>query len=174
MSQTCSVCSSPLVREIDRRARANTPAVDIELWAQSQGSTLTRHAIGRHLRAGHAPGAVNRPRGPRVVSDDFLTAVRDAAHEDLAAGELRPTLRDGIASQVALDQRTARYQDRQLMARIALALTGSPLLDRPRDEWDDERDALEGEFRALVAGGDEAIPLAIGPGNPEKLAAWRR
>ena len=94
------------------------------------------------------------PPGRRPVSKDFLEAVRDAAHEDLESGALRPSLKEGIAAQKALDMRASRDQDRDLMLRISLALTGRVRI--PIAPPDPNREAIEGEFRELLAIGSGA------------------
>ena len=84
----------------------------------------------------------------RTVSGNFLEAVRDAAHEALSEGELRVTLGDGIKAAAELNKMAARTADRDLMARIALAMTGNALIQAR--VIDPELEALEAEFRPLL------------------------
>jgi hypothetical protein len=148
MPRTCLACESPHRREIDKRLRSSSPYIDIALWLASVGSPIHRTSIARHAK--HTVAAVDRPRGPRTVSPNFLQAVVETAHEDLAAGALRPTIRDAIASQSELNRQADRGQDRDLMLKIAMALTGGSNLPRIVGP---EVDILEGEFRALLGDG---------------------
>ncbi len=174
MPRPCQICTSAHLREVDRRLRANTPHTDVALWLASVDLPVHRSTVDRHAK--HTALAPARPRGPRTVSEDFLEAVRDTAHDDLRMGELKPTLRDGITAQGLLDTRTARNTDRDLMYKIALALTGhvqQPAIAAPRDDWDDERDALEGEYRALLPSGDDERD-AFAEIDAERLRAAQR
>jgi hypothetical protein len=146
----CSSCKHPKRDEIDRKLRAGVSFVDVSRWLAEQGSKIQPPAVGKHARE-HVD--VMPTRGRRPVSTDFLEAVRDAAHEGLADGTLAVTLKDGIAAQKGLDARLARDADRDLIVKIAMALTGNagaPLsLPDPRDA------AIEGEFRELLTSGAE-------------------
>jgi hypothetical protein len=151
MSQTCASCKHPQVREINHRIRDGRPIVDIERWLtelseKGDGYKITRFALARHARD-HVK--VKPPIGRRPPSSNFLEAVRDAAHDGLEEGTLRVTLRDGISAAAELNKQAARSADRDLMAKIALALTGhSPLLNAR--VIDPEIEAIEAEFRPLL------------------------
>ena len=123
--------------------------MDISRWLDGLGTPITRQALARHARD-HLN--VKPTIGQRPVSGNFLEAVRDTAHAALDAGELRVTLRDGISAAAELNKQAARSADRDLMAKIALALTGTPLLEAR--VIDPELEAIEAEFRPLLASGE--------------------
>ena len=150
----CANCNHPQVREINHRLRQERPLTDISRWLEEIGTPITRQALARHLRdhLGQKPVVGRRP-----VSGSFLEAVVTDAHEKLSAGELTTTLRDGIAAQAELNKQQARSADRDLMAKIALALTGSPLLEAR--VIDPELEAIEAEFRPLLMSGNDDIDV---------------
>jgi hypothetical protein len=155
MPQTCASCKHPQSREINHRIRDGRPLVDISRWLTELHEKdpsipkITRFALARHAKD-HV--GVEPQRGRRPPSEDFLTAVVNAAHDGLEDGSLRVTLRDGIAAKAELNKQQARNQDRDLMAKIALALTGqSPLLTAT--VIDPEIEAIEAEFRPLLTSG---------------------
>ena len=128
---------------------------------------FSRNTLSTHYRK-HL-GAGPRTSGPRPVSGDFLTDVRDFTHDRLTAGELEPGLKDGIAAQKHLDARAARATDADLMLKIALALTGQVAGPVYRDP---EVEAIEAEFRPLLD--DPDVPPALPPGPPvERAKPWR-
>lgn len=145
MPGVCASCKHPQVREINHRIKEKRPLTDISRWLDTIGTPITRQALARHARD-HVN--VEPVRGRRPVSGNFLEAVRDTAHEALAAGELRVTLRDGISAAAELNKQQARSADRDLMAKIALALTGHSLLEAR--VLDPEIEAIEAEFRPLL------------------------
>ena len=56
---------------------------------------------------------------------DLAAAVRDAAKQRLENGEIRPTLRDGLAAQALLDRREEKQRDRNFMLSLARLTSGS-------------------------------------------------
>ncbi len=151
MSQTCATCKHPQVREINHRLRSDRPYEDISRWLSEladagTGYKITRQALARHARDHLAQG--RREAGRKPTSGNFLQNVVDAAQEGLAEGVLRVTLRDGISAAAELNKQASRSADRDLMAKIALALAGRPLLEARVIDPEDE--AIEAEFRPLL------------------------
>jgi hypothetical protein len=144
----CASCGHPRREEIDRKLKAGASYRDVSRWLKDTGEKpIQPPAIAQHAKA-HV--GVEAPRGRRPTSADFLENVRDAAAEGLASGELNVTLRDGIQAQKALDERAKRDLDRDIWAKVTIALVGGarPALPAPRDE---EAEVLEGEFRELLS-----------------------
>jgi hypothetical protein len=56
---------------------------------------------------------------------DLARVVRDKAVERLGRGELKPTLRDGLAAQSLLDRREEKQKDRNFMLSLARLMSGS-------------------------------------------------
>lgn len=152
MARPCASCESRNNREIDRRLRAGSPQADIALWLASVGDPIDRTSIGRHARR-HLSGMAPRSPGRRPVSADFLQAVVDIAHEGLASGELSPSVRDAIGAQAEINRRLEKMQDRDLLLKVALVLTGNvPGIEA--HVLDPEQAEIEAEYRQLSAGSE--------------------
>lgn len=149
MPRNCTICDSPLRREVDRRLRTKATHEAIVLWLASQGLEIHRTAVGRHAR--HALPTVERRPGRQPSSDDFLTMLRDRVQADVEEGALNPSVTHGLQAQAQLDHRAERVADKELMRMIAMALTGQiPIEARVIDP---EVAALEAEYRLLLPGG---------------------
>ena len=146
MPRTCASCSHPSVGEINRRIRAGSPLTDISRWLSESETPITAIALARHAK-GHL--GVPTKKGRRPVSGDFLEAVRDSAHQGLEDGSLTVTLRDGLQAQKQIDERASRMADRDLMARIAMMMTGQ-IVEGTAREVDPDLAELEAEFRPLL------------------------
>lgn len=145
MPGVCASCKHPQVREINHRIRQERPLTDISRWLSEIGTPITRQALARHAKDHLSVAPVH---GRRPVSGNFLEAVVVKAHEDLEEGNLRVSARDAISAQAELNRQASRSADRDLMAKIALALTGHSLIQAR--VIDPELEALEAEFRPLL------------------------
>lgn len=152
MGRPCASCKHAKRDEIDRKLKAGASFADVSRWLKDTGEKVIQPpAIASHAKR-HL--SVEAKRGRRPVSGDFLESVRDAAHEALASGDLNVTLKDGISAQKALDARAARDLDRDIWAKVTIALTGGARLSLPAPR-DPEIDAIEGEFQELLTPGAE-------------------
>jgi len=94
-------------------------------WASlTGGEPISRKAVARH-RAAHLSLFPARSPGPRPVATGLLEKIVANVEEGVDTGELRPTVRDGIASQVALNNRAERQTDRDAMLKFAQILGGA-------------------------------------------------
>lgn len=148
MPRPCAACTHPKRAELDRRLRSGSTIADIVLWLATTERPIQRNAVGRHANA-HL-GVIRTP-GPRPPQGSFLEAVRDAAHEDLEAGVLRPTITHGIAAEAEIARQRSRTVDRDIMLKITMALTGQVPSVRVIDP---ELEAQEAEFRLLLEPGE--------------------
>jgi hypothetical protein len=141
---------------------SGTSYADIAAWLRGKGAPISRNALARHgVHVGEGP----RLPGPRPMSDDLLTAIRDRVYERLRDGDVEPGVKDGLSAQSLLDRRAAEFRDRDLMLRIALALTGTVKVIDP------EVEAIEAEFRPLLGDGT-AEPEPV-PSRRERVQASR-
>ena len=148
MGRPCASCSHPRHDEIDRKLKAGTAFADVERWLEATGEKpITAQSIGMHAKQ-HL--SITPHHGRRPTSGDFLKDVVDAAAEGLAAGSLNVTLRDGIQAQKALEDRAKRELDKDIWAKVTIALTGGVRLavTPPKDA---DTEAIEGEFRELLS-----------------------
>jgi hypothetical protein len=150
MPRPCSLCESPHSKEVLRRLKGGQPHDDIVLFLGSVGVEVHRTTVGRHAK--HALPEVRRT-GPRPPGASFLEDVEANAWDDMALGLLRPTIRDAIGARAELNKQSARFSDRDLMMKIALAMTGHSLIEAR--VIDPEREALEAEFQKLLPSGDD-------------------
>ena len=145
MARSCATCQHPQRDTINQKIRSGVALVDVARWLSTTDAPIGRNALSRHLP--HIGAAPRRP-GLRPISGDLLETIRDRVSERIADGELEPNVKEGIAAVKAIDARLARNADRDLMAKIALILSGAqdiPYLADP------ETAAIEGEFRELLA-----------------------
>jgi hypothetical protein len=150
MPRHCASCVSPHADEINRKLKAGIANADVSRWLSEVEAPITAQSIGRHAKD-HL--AVEPVRGRRPVSGDFLTAVVEKAHEGVTSGDLRVSVRDGIGAQAEINRQKDRTADRDLMTKIALALTGNVLLGEAR-VLDPEIEAIEAEYRPLLESGE--------------------
>lgn len=150
MPRTCASCSSEHRSEIDRKLRSGATREDVARWLKEIDAPITAHAIGRHAKdhLGVAP-----PRGRRPVSDDFLQAVIERVGERMAEGEIEPGIRDGISAQKEKNRLAEKTADRDLLLKVALALTGNVRVIEAR-VLDPDVAAIEAEFVPLLTAGE--------------------
>ena len=149
MARPCSSCKSEFAGEINRKIKSGSSFRDISRWLKEVGDPITGTSLSLHAR--NHLGKPERTHGRKPVSADFLETVRDAVHEDVVAGKLRLTVRDGLSAQAQLDARLSRNHDRDLLARIAMALTGNLPMMLPVIDPDVE--AIEADYRPLLTSG---------------------
>lgn len=151
MARPCSSCKHPKRDEIDRKLKGGTSFIDVERWLAATGQpTITSQSIASHAKEHLGVASVI---GRRTMSADLAEAIRDVTHEMLASGELTPTLKDGLAASSLIDKRAARTQDRDLVLKISMALTGQ-LPSSVVRVIDPDVEAIEAEFRPLLTSGD--------------------
>lgn len=149
MPRSCASCD--FGPELDRQLRAGVPLTILSAYTRAQGSPISAKALGRH-RSTHLGQLTASGRKP--VSDDFLAAIRDDAASRLADGEIRATVKDGIAAQRGIDARESRDKDRDWQLRLAMVLSGR-LPAGVVIELEPASAAIEAEFRPLLETGTE-------------------
>jgi hypothetical protein len=162
MPRPCESCRHPRADEINRRIKQGRTMEDISLWLESLADDkslyLSTAALGRHRR--HVEPDVDPKRGQKPYSGDFLELVRDKAAEAVAAGEAKVSVQHGLQAQAQLDGRLARNADRDIIARIAMALTGQLTASGEVVEGEyvelrtDGTEEIEQEFQKLLSSGD--------------------
>ena len=155
MGRPCASCSHPRREEIDRKLKAGVAFIDVSRWLDAiEAKAITAQSIGSHAKD-HLN--VTPVVGRRPVSGDFLKDVVASAAEAVALG-MTVTVKEGIAAQKALDARAARDLDRDIWAKVTLALTGRVSLKQLPDP---EIEAVEAEFRELLS--PKEIPASTTP-----------
>jgi hypothetical protein len=166
-TRKCLLCESPERAAIDRMLARKADARTINTFLEAHDlEPVHRNTISRHrqhvvaLQKANVLRAVARAAAvvpPRERNDDFLEAVRDATWSDLEAGEIKPSLSEGLRAQEALDRRGERSADRTLLLRVSAVLSGAvgrEAIEGPAedDPFADEAAQDEAEFRRLTAG----------------------
>ena len=124
MTRPCASCTSAHRAEIDKKIKAGATYDDVSRWLKDVHNVgISSTAISRHVR--HSAGLVPRQRGPQPLSEDFLVAVRDKAHENIRTGESKVTVQHGLQAQAQLDQRAKQSEDKSLLIIIAQVLGGA-------------------------------------------------
>lgn len=167
MPRICASCALEpgIRRELDRKLKSGTTLPDVRRWLAERSITISINALSRH-RASHVVPERRIVSGPRPQSTDLLELVRDRVIEDVESGAQVPNVTQGLAAVKQLDDRQARYQDRDIFIKIALAMSGGavPLEARVIDP---EMEEIEAEFRQLLGDGS----ASRGPADLEQITA---
>lgn len=172
----CHSCRHPLVELINKRMREGMPDIQISEWLKNEGPDyyVSRISLGKHRRE-HLMDDHERARkaaaealedqkktlkGPK--STDLAQLVRDTVIQRIEAGEIAPTIAEGLRGQEILDRRAAAGADRDLILQVAQLLGGAvPVAALGMG-------AIEGEFVEIdpEVAEDEAVfaLLEAGPG----------
>ena len=133
--------------------RGGRPRTSTEKYAESQRAANQRADAKRYGRevvvasAATAPDTI--PEDAVADTDDLAAVVVKKTLRQMAAGNLQPTLRDGLTAQQLLDRRAEKAADRSFMLNLAMAMAGggqrTPVkyLPNPQDE---DPDVIEGDF----------------------------
>jgi len=151
----CHACRSPLSDAINKRLKAGEPDVRVSKWLEEQGHYLSRLAIGKHRRehltdefqaqVKAAKKELERNKKTIKGDGDLAKLVRDVAMAAVEAGELRPTLQEGLRAQEILDRRVEKSADRDLTLILAQVLGGGQAYGAPLLT----DGAVEGEYEVV-------------------------
>lgn len=130
-------------------------AVAVSRWLRDEGAYISPLTLRKH-RNTHLTDDAERARreqvkaleaqaklGPKTSTSDLAALVRDRVVTGIEAGELAPTVREGLIAQDLLDRRMEKGADRSLALKVAALIAGA----YARPALDD--DAVEGEVRVL-------------------------
>ena len=137
----CHVCRSPLADLISRRMREGMPDTKVSKWLESEGQYVSRVTLGKHRRE-HLTSDFEKAKSEaiKVMEDrkktlkptkgvDLASLVRDYTFSAVEAGELLPTLAEGLRAQEILDKRSEKSSDRDLAMTLASILGGSMVIE---------------------------------------------
>ena len=137
----CHVCRSPLADLISRRMREGMPDTKVSKWLESEGQYVSRVTLGKHRRE-HLTSDFEKAKSDaiKVMEDrkktlkptkgvDLASLVRDYTFSAVEAGELLPTLAEGLRAQEILDKRSEKSSDRDLAMTLASILGGSMVIE---------------------------------------------
>lgn len=120
----CKVCTSEKHgRAVDTKIKAGESFASIAAWLSAQGENVSAMAISRHAAAHLA--LAPRPSGPAPMSGSFLEKTVGLVEQRMDAGDLQPTMRDGLTAQKLLDDRGSKQVDHEIALRFAQILGGA-------------------------------------------------
>ena len=146
----CHVCRHPQVDLINRRMKEGVPVLAIVRWMNDEKITpaFHRNTLMRHRRD-HLTDDYERQRGHAVAvlkqqaatiqptaTTDIARLIRDVAAQRVMAGEVKPTISEGLRAQDLLDKRAGKMLDVQVALTIAQAMFGG---------------VVEGEYQEIAA-----------------------
>jgi len=148
----CHVCRSPLVDLINRRMAQGVSDTDISSWLKQEGHYVSRITLGKHKREHltnehetariQAAQVLKKQQGTIKFKGDLAGLIRDQVMALVDAGQLTPTLAEGLRAQEIIDRRQEKHSDRELTLALAGILGGSALV----------------EGTAVSVEGDEGVP----------------
>jgi len=130
-STKCRSCRSPLSAEINARLLSGESPEKVSAWLGRLGIRfrLSHTALRRHQRDHLAAPPSTGPVETRTTGDlsraDLAKLTRDIAFAKVEAGELDPTLSEGLRAQEMLDRRAEKATDRDMMLTLAGLLSGA-------------------------------------------------
>lgn len=149
----CRVCRGPKNQEINDMLARGESFREIEREMRAAGWPIKSESVSKHFDRCLSRDIRNIVSVPAVAAaeerllagltpeqrEDFAVLVERKAIEELQAGRLRVSTKDGIAARALLDRREDRADSRTFMLNLARVLTGagSPapaLLTGPIDE----------------------------------------
>lgn len=147
MARPCASCSHSRHDEIDRKLKAGVAFQDVARWLKDVGEKpITAQSIGRHARDHMGVASVI---GRRPFKGRLLEGIVENVELGLESGELAVSVKDGISAAKELNRIKERDLDRDIWAKVTIAITGG--LRRELPPPDPEVEAIEGEFRELLA-----------------------
>lgn len=138
----CSLCHGPLGPMINEMLALGMSLRQIEKASREKKRPVKSETVGRHLhqclndvRPEVNPTAVvqatvakakpgTSPKEARVARD-LAKVVQEKAVEGILTGQLKVTVKDGLAATAILDKRDARQEDRRFLVGLARLLSGA-------------------------------------------------
>jgi len=135
----CHVCRSPLIELINKRIASGMSDIAVSNWLKDEGAYISRITIGKHKREHmtsqhesariEAAKVLKKQQGTIKFKGDLAGLVRDQVMSLVEAGQLTPTLAEGLRAQEIIDRRQEKNSDREFTLALAGILGGSALLE---------------------------------------------
>lgn len=124
---------------INRRMTQGMSDTVISTWLKQEGHYISRITLGKHKRehltSEHETARINaanvlkKQQGTIKFKGDLASLVRDQVAALVDAGQLTPTLAEGLRAQEIIDRRQEKHSDRELTLALAGILGGSDLVE---------------------------------------------
>lgn len=136
--ERCAACRSPFADQINQKMSNGLPDTKVALWLKEQGAYISRITLGQHKRS-HLTTEYQAAKAEVIkkfkknqktlkASGDLASLVRDQVIAMVDAGELLPTLAEGLRAQEMIDRRVEKSADRELSVTLAGILGGGPVV----------------------------------------------
>lgn len=155
----CHVCRSPLVDLINKRIAQGMSDVAVSNWLRDEGAYISRITIGKHKRehmtSDHesarieAAKVLKKQKATIKFNGDLASLVRDQVITLVEAGQLTPSLAEGLRAQEIIDKRQEKNSDREFTLALAGILGGSPILDGTAETLPLESEVEGTEFLSI-------------------------
>lgn len=136
--ERCAACRSPFADQINQKMSNGLPDTKVASWLKEQGAYISRITLGQHKRS-HLTTEYQAAKAEVIkkfkknqktlkASGDLASLVRDQVIAMVDAGELLPTLAEGLRAQEMIDRRVEKSADRELSVTLAGILGGGPVV----------------------------------------------
>ena len=130
----CGICDGDEARRkvIDGFIADGLSAAAVEREVKAKGLTVKRETVTKHRDGCLGSGGERTPEETQMAAkasasgstEDFAALVKAEATRRLLAGEIKPSMQDGLQAQALLDRRAEKQKDRELAVTIGRLLAG--------------------------------------------------
>jgi hypothetical protein len=136
--ERCAACRSPFVDQINQKMSNGLADTKVASWLKEQGAYISRITLGQHKRS-HLTTEYQAAKAEVIkkfkknqqtmkANGDLADLVRNQVMAMVDAGELMPTLAEGLRAQEMIDRRVEKSADRELSVTLAGILGGGPIV----------------------------------------------
>jgi hypothetical protein len=137
--ERCAACRSPFAEQINQKMSSGAPDTKISDWLKENNAYISRITLGFHRRS-HLTTEYQAAKAEVIkkfkktqktikAEGDLAALVRDQVISLVQAGELMPTLSEGLRAQEMIDRRVEKSADRDLAVSLAGILGGGPVIN---------------------------------------------
>lgn len=149
--ERCAACRSPFAEHINQRMANGQPDTKVSDWLKENNSYISRITLGGHRR-NHLTNEYQTAKAAVIkkfkknqdklkADGDLAALVKGHVIAMVEAGELVPTLAEGLRAQEMIDRRVEKSADRELSVTLAGILGGGPVVNMIEMEAEEIEDA---------------------------------
>ncbi len=152
--ERCAACRSPFAEQINQRMSNGQPDTKVSDWLKENDGYISRITLGMHRR-NHLTNEYQTAKAAVIkkfkknqeklkADGDLAMLVKNHVIAMVEAGELVPSLSEGLRAQEMIDRRVEKSADRELAVSIAGILGGGPtiqMIEMQAEEITDGQDA---------------------------------
>jgi hypothetical protein len=137
--ERCAACRSPFAEQINQKMSNGQPDTKVSAWLKENNAYISRITLGMHKRS-HLTNEYQSAKAEVIkkfkknqdrlkASGDLAALVRDQVISLVEAGELMPSLSEGLRAQEMIDRRVETSANRELAISIAGIIGGGPTIN---------------------------------------------